>query len=254
MTKKHYSPYNFKNHLDSLIFFVFLLYIVITFGVNWRGAAISEGTTFVPWDEKAAIFCKNYVSNGIDEETLVIVGVMLLWVRVMNFMRYLEELGKFVSVVRKLIPEIFLFFMMYIVNLFFFSTIAVAAFRDLKEYNTLWEAFKTLFYASFGTFDYDILEGNTTMGKNFGITFMSIFLTINIGLFMSVFVAIITVLFAKYQKHDRIYQMIETLKMRATTQADKKYSLLVSVPVPFNILLLFLGPCLITSKRAAQLN
>jgi hypothetical protein len=72
--------------------------------------------------------------------------------------------------------------------------VAEAAFRDLEEYNTRSAAFVTLFYSSFGTFDFERIE-QTELGANFGISYLIIFLIINIGLFMSLFVSIITVLF-----------------------------------------------------------
>ena len=44
------------------------------------------------------------------------------------------------------------------------------------------------------------------------------------------------------------------MKVRSTTQADKKYSLLISVPPPLNLLLLFTAPFLITSKNPQLVN
>ncbi len=48
--------------------------------------------------------------------------------------------------------------------------------------------------------------------------------------------------------------MLETLKIRPVTQADKKYSLLISLPPPFNVFLFFFAPFLLTSKQPEQLN
>lgn len=71
---------------------------------------------------------------------------------------------------------------------------------------------------------------------------------------MSLFIAIITVLFQDYEQNESVYQMIETLKVRSVTQAEKSYSCLVSFPPPFNFLLLFCAPFLITSKNPEQVN
>ena len=109
-------------------------------------------------------------------------------------MTFNEYLGKFLGVVKRLISEILLFFVLYIINLIMFSFLAEAAFREMIEYNTKTEAFVTLFYASFGTFDFERIE-EAKLGKDFGISFLIIFLIINIGLFMSLFISIITVLF-----------------------------------------------------------
>jgi hypothetical protein len=90
-----------------------------------------------------------------------------------------------------------LFFVLYVINLIVFATVAEAAFRELSLYNNAQIGFKTLFYASFGDFDFDYITTGR-LGKNFGISFLIVFLTINIGLFMSLFVSIITVLFGEF--------------------------------------------------------
>lgn len=192
-TKKNYSPFKFKNFIDLVIFTIFLINIFITFARNLRNT-ISEGPGVVSWDEKAVKYCRNYVENFADETTLLILGVVALWLRVINFMRYNDYLGKFLGVVRRLLSEILLFFILYLVNLVTFSFIAESAFTDLDEFNSIPKAFKTLFYASFGTFDFLYME-QARIGKNFGISFLIAFLIINIGLFMSLFVSIITALF-----------------------------------------------------------
>lgn len=48
--------------------------------------------------------------------------------------------------------------------------------------------------------------------------------------------------------------MIETLKVRSITQADKDYSILISCPAPLNFFLLFAAPCLLSSKNQSGLN
>mmetsp|Transcript_37711 Transcript_37711/g.57750 ORF Transcript_37711/g.57750 Transcript_37711/m.57750 type:complete len:179 (-) Transcript_37711:1210-1746(-) len=48
--------------------------------------------------------------------------------------------------------------------------------------------------------------------------------------------------------------MIETLKIRSITEADKRYSILISVPPPLNIFLLFTVPFLISSPNIQRIN
>ena len=48
--------------------------------------------------------------------------------------------------------------------------------------------------------------------------------------------------------------MLETLKVRGITQADKHYSVLISCPAPLNLLLLFLAPLLLSSPNPQRLN
>lgn len=48
--------------------------------------------------------------------------------------------------------------------------------------------------------------------------------------------------------------MLETLKLRSYTQADKEYSALVSIPPPLNILLVIFAPFLLTTRNPSKLN
>jgi hypothetical protein len=102
----------------------------------------------------APVYCRNYVVNQANEQFLLIIGVVSLWIRVIQFAAYNEYLGKFLGVVKRLVSEIALFFILYLLNLLTFSFISEAAFRDLEEYSTVSGAFVTLFYSSFGTFDF----------------------------------------------------------------------------------------------------
>ena len=185
-----------------MIFFIFFSNIIVTFAVNLKNT-ISEGVGVVTWEEKSLKYCLNYSNNNIKEMNILILGVVCLWIRVIHFARYNEYLGRFLTVVQRLISEIILFFVLYLVNLIVFATIAETAFTDLPDYNTLSQAFITLFYASFGTFDFDQIE-KSELSKNFAISYLIFFLIINIGLFMSLFVSIVTVLFQVFQKNDRV--------------------------------------------------
>ena len=175
---------------------IFFVSINITFARNlW--STISEGPGVVSWNEKAAIYSRNYVENYANEHNILILGVVSLWIRVINFTKYNEYMGKFLGVVRRLIQEISLIFILYLINLCGYSLFAESAFRELPEYNNRYEAFKTLFYSSFGTHDFDVME-NARLGSRTGTSYLISFLIINVGLFMSLFVSIITVLFQEF--------------------------------------------------------
>ena len=48
--------------------------------------------------------------------------------------------------------------------------------------------------------------------------------------------------------------MLEKLKIRPVTQADKDYSVLISLPAPLNVILLFLAPFLMVSSNPEIVN
>ena len=41
--------------------------------------------------------------------------------------------------------------------------------------------------------------------------------------------------------------MIDTLRLRSVTQADKNYSILISMPAPLNFLLIIIAPIMLSS-------
>jgi len=99
VTKNNFNPYTFKNFIDATIFFIAIFYIILIWGSMLKNT-FNEGNTVVSWNEKSLIYARNYKENVIDEHALLVVSVILLWIRVINFFRYNEYLGKFIGVVR----------------------------------------------------------------------------------------------------------------------------------------------------------
>ena len=57
-----------------------------------------------------------------------------------------------------------------------------------------------------GFFNFRVFELNeTTFGQYFGLTFWICFLAVNIGLFLSLFVSMLTVLYGEYVHRETIY-------------------------------------------------
>jgi hypothetical protein len=229
-----------------------MINIFVTYAVNLYGTWNER--TVIGFDTRAIIYARNYVSDTyLSEQAIWVCCTVCLWVRVFYLLRYNEYMGRFVGIVERLFYDIFIFFCFYLLELIFFALVAQLSFRTLVEYNTALAAFKNLFYASFGTFSFDnIQEGE--LGQYYGITFMILFLIVNIGLIMSLFISIITVLFDALSPNQHIFFMLETLKIRPTTQADKEYSALVSLPTPINALHFVLAPFLLTSKHPEIMN
>lgn len=69
-------------------------------------------------------------------------------------MRYNEWLGRFLGVVKNIIPEVVLFFVMYLINIAIFSLIATVSFWELAGFSNFWTSFRTNFFSSFGSFDF----------------------------------------------------------------------------------------------------
>ena len=149
MTKRSINAYAFLGLLDLCIFIVFLANILITYAKNLQGTW--QDFPFIANKERGMIYVRNYVGSPyIHEEALWVILIVIMWIRVFYFLRYNEYLGKFITVVEKIVKEVCLFFVFYILQLIFFALIAELCFRRNDNYNTAFVAFKTLFYASLG--------------------------------------------------------------------------------------------------------
>lgn len=235
-----------------LIFFIFIANIFVTYAKNLWGTWMDF--PMIPNETRALVYARNYMeSTYVSEDAIWFFCIVIMWIRVFYFLRYNEFMGKFIGIVERLFKEVVLFFIFYILQLVFFSLIAELCFRTPTDYNTAFKAFKTLFYASLGDFSFDDIS-NSEKGEYFGITFMIIFLVCNIGIILNIFIAVIAVLYDTISEKRNIYQMLETLKIRPQTQADKDYSALVSIPAPLNIVHLIFAPFLLASKNPQSVN
>lgn len=131
-------------------------------------------------------------------------------------LRYNEYLGKLTGVLEKLLYDIFVFFCFFLLEVLFFSAVAQLAFRKVDQYNTILQAFKNLFYASFGQFSFAQFQ-DAEFGNYFGVCFMIVFLIFNIGLFMSLFTSMMVTLYGCYVEKKSVYHMLECLKVRPQT-------------------------------------
>ncbi len=173
--------------------------------------------------------------------------------RVVYLLRYNEYLGKITGVLDKIAYDLVIYFAFFLVEVLFFSLLAELTFRKVDTYNTTLMAFRNLFYATFGQFDFGGFQ-ESQFTSYYGIAFLIVFLVVNIGLFMSLFVAMLVTLYGAFVEKQSVYHMLETLRIRPQTQADRDYSALVSIPPPLNASLLFLAPFLMTSKNPEAWN
>jgi hypothetical protein len=151
------------------------------------------------------IYVRNYFGSPyIHEEALWVILIVIMWVRVFYYLRYNEYLGKFITVVERIVKEVCLIFIFYIIQLIFFSLVAELCFRRNDNYSSAFVAFKTLFYASLGQFSFEDIA-MSEKGPYFGITFMIIFLVCNIGIILNIFIAVIAVLYDNYAEHRNVY-------------------------------------------------
>jgi len=153
VTKRQFDAYGFKNLGDGAIFGFFFTFIIVCYSKNLGGAWKEK--PFLGAEKRTYIYCRNFVEGAPWLEiALLIFCTVSLWIRVFYLLRYNEYLGKLSGVVQKLLKDLIIFFMFFLLEVLFFAVVAELAFRRVETYNSTWAAYETLFYATFGQFDF----------------------------------------------------------------------------------------------------
>ena len=149
--------------------------------------------------------------------------------------------GRLWGVISKILSTLVVYFCFYLVQIMIWAAIVQLSFSRMDQFHRFADALKNMLYASVGNFDFTIFEDS---GYNvlWGTTFFVVFMILNVGLYISLFMAIVTSLYGNFAENARIYHMLDTLHVRPVTEAEKEYSALVSLPAPLNVLHLLLAP------------
>jgi hypothetical protein len=249
--KRQFNPFNFIGIWDLICFCVFLTFIVFNYAVMFRHTW--KERTFLGQEDRSLMFMKNMANGGKVllgvEVFLIVIMVFLMWIRAIFLLRYNQYLGKLTGVVQTMLVDIAVYFAYFLLEILFWALLLQLATVANMHDMSLSECYTLLFYAAFGQFDFAILSNFDSFGYYFATGFFVIYLIVNIGLFLSLFNSMVVKLYEEFFKNEEIYHIMETLKIRPQTQADKEYSALISLPPPLNVFLFFLAPFLLTSKN-----
>ena len=124
-------------------------------------------------------------------------------------------------------------------------------FHDVPSYWTLGEAMLTIFKASAGVFNNEVVL-NSKEGPGWGYAFMLTYVLISFILIINLLVGQLSSAYRKYQKKRNVLMLLETLSVREASEADEKYSAAVSPPYPISILNMILGTYILSVKNPAH--
>lgn len=138
----------------------------------------------------------------------------------------------------------------YFSILFLFSVIGVVLFNDLEEFRALHTVLFTMFKATIQEYDADKMK-EAKVGAFIGYVYYISFLVLNIILIINLIVARLAHSYKQYNKDRDILKLLATLSVREVSEADDKYSAVVSAPFPLNMLNFTLGSIVISTKSPA---
>ena len=195
------------------------------------------------------MYLRTYMSREpylrVMERFLLVMCAVSLWCRVVYMLRYNMFMGRLWGVISKVLGTLIVYFCYYLVQIMIWSAVVQLSFPRMDEFHRYSEAMKNMVYASLGNFDFAIFE-DSGYNQYWATTFFLVFMITNVGLFISLFMAIVVSLYSEFANRAMIYHMIDTLEVRPVAEADHEYSSLVSLPAPLNVLHLFLAPILLT--------
>lgn len=138
----------------------------------------------------------------------------------------------------------------YFSVLFLFSVVGFVLFSDLPNFAALQTTLFTLFEATISSYDADQMK-QAKIGAFLGYAFFLAFMILNLILIMNLIVARLAATYKRYNARRHLLVLLNTLHVRAVSEADDKYSCIVSAPFPLSLLHILTGSLVLNLKSPA---
>ena len=119
----------------------------------------------------------------------------------------------FDKMIQRMINDIMIFMILFLIQLVIFATIATFLFTQLKEFRTFDQSLLTLFQAVLGNFDFDIIA-KKNRGEWVGNAFLMIFLIMNMILLLNLLILILSKTYSNIWELKNVLYINEILKIR----------------------------------------
>lgn len=242
-TKRVMKFFQFENLLDALTFFVGTSYIIIVLRDYRYGTFLADLTA----EEEAFIYFDQWLSSPVMENALLWTYGLLLWIKAGYQAKYLSITGDLFQILSLLIFELLTFGIMYLSVMLLYAIVGIVVFNDLASFMDLRSAMFTLFRASIGDYNVDIMDGSR-IGSLLAYAYFITYLVLNVALLVNLIVAQLAYAYKKYKAKRSVFWLLSTLSVREISEADDKYSAVISVPFPFSLLNLVFGSIVLGSK------
>ena len=225
---------------------VSLLYVFAAYR-GWRFDTFLEDLTN---DQIGERYWSNYLSSIVNENLVLLVYAGLMWSRTFYQSKLIKLSAEIFAISEKMIFEMFTYAIFYFSVLFLFGVVGFVLFYDVPDFASLNTALFTLFKATIQSYDVDKMQ-NARVGPFLGYTYFLSFLILNLILIMNLIVARLANVYKQYNKKRHLLVLLNTLFEREVSEADDKYSCLVSAPFPLNLLNFALGSLAISLRSPA---
>lgn len=135
----------------------------------------------------------------------------------------------------------------YVTTLFVYAIIGVVLFYDSSLFSNMPLAMFTLFRATIRDYDINTLS-DVRVGGVIGYIYFNSFLIMNVTFLANLIIAQLAYAYRKYNRERQVHYLLSTLTVREVSEADYKYSAVISVPYPLTWLNLILGSIVLGAK------
>ena len=238
--------FNAENLIDTLLLLCGTSYLVIILR-DYR-----HDTFLKAWsaEAEAKIYFDNYVESPVKENVLLFVVATLLWAKAVLQLRYLQISGNQFQMVLQFMPDLKGFMALFLVSMLLFALTGMLLFRSTPEFAGFYEAFLVLTSDPLMAIDFYLFPG-TTFGQYAGYLYFWAYLCVNFFLVRNVIVAQVATTYKRVRQAGNTLYLLTTLSVREVSEADGKYSAVVSAPFPLTILNIPFGSVVLAARNPA---
>lgn len=196
---------------------------------------------------EAKIYFDNYMASPVQENYLLFGIALLMWSKAIIQLKYLEYSGNQYQMILQFIPDLKGFMAIFIASIILLSVIGMLVFRESKDFQSLADAFLILTSDPLMKIDFYLFPG-TIIGKYVGYVYFWAFLCVNFFVVRNIIVAQLATTYKRVKQAGNTLYLLTTLSVREVSEADGKYSAVISAPFPLSVLNLVFGSIVLAAK------
>jgi len=170
-----------------------------------------------------------------------------MWVKAFNQFKWIRLTGNLHAVLGILFQELLTFSVFYLALVFIYAIIGNTIFGDMNEFKNLPSSMFTLFRATLREYNVEMMVKNK-WSLYLGYFYFNSYLVLNVLLFLNLIVAQLANAYSKLKARGRVFYLLTTLSVREISEADDKYSSVISVFFPLSALNIVFGSIVLAAK------
>ena len=182
-------------------------------------------------------------------DRLLAATAFFFWMRMLLMLILTNTFGPLITITLNMTKDLFIFFVLFGIELVAFACIGILAFGELHEYESLPQTLVMFIESSMGNFDFTIYDESASEEKKWqGIIFHIIVTIVNMLLMLNLVIAIMTDTYRQYAEVKLGLFSQGIIEAIPSYRNDKRFGALIAATPPFNLLTMFCLPIMLMIK------